>query len=121
MTLKPDEIEAALDAVDEQLEFGDHGFTKSQLQTIRKALELAQQMQEQEKLDENGLKPCPFCGSNDIDPEGVTSFKKEYRDKEGVSWSHYTEKMLEHRPSCNNCGATTEDNWNNRAKEMNDG
>lgn len=65
--------------------------------------------------DENKLKPCPFCGSEDIDPEGIASFKEEYRNK-NLNWDeHANEETIEHKPACNVCGATTNGDWNKRA------
>lgn len=46
--------------------------------------------------------PCPFCGSLDIDPEGV-AYYKDGDKKNGLS----------HDPACNDCGATCKD-WNTR-------
>jgi len=40
------------------------------------------------------LKPCPFCGSHDIDPAGVA-----WLDEDGDGM-HYG-------PACDDCGATT--------------
>lgn len=61
------------------------------------------------------LKSCPFCGSEDIDPEGVASFKKEYRTQ-NLTWDKdATPDRIERRPACNNCGATTDGDWNVRA------
>jgi len=60
------------------------------------------------------LKPCPFCGSPDIDPEGVASFKPEYRNSNNT-WPTAQPHMIENRPACNNCGATTDGDWNTRA------
>lgn len=48
------------------------------------------------------LKPCPFCGSNDIDPNGCASQLSEFGP-------------LVTRPACDNCGATTDASWNTRA------
>lgn len=45
------------------------------------------------------LKPCPFCGSTDIDPEGVLASKDG-----GENYSY---------PACNDCSASCED-WNTR-------
>jgi len=64
---------------------------------------------------------CPFCGSKDIDPEGVASFKeKEWKDEAGNlrNWNdHATPERLIHSPACNNCGATSGDsNWNTRTQ-----
>ncbi|PHS61022.1 MAG: hypothetical protein COB09_18925 [Thalassobium sp.] len=60
------------------------------------------------------LKPCPFCGSTDIDPEGVASFKPEFRARE-MSWADDDiADYIQHKPACNNCGATTEGDWNTR-------
>lgn len=61
------------------------------------------------------LLPCPFCGSADIDPEGVASFKKENRGGK-FDWANYAPEMLEYDPACNNCSATaSKDSWNTRA------
>lgn len=75
--------------------------------------------EQQESLTVTGeqageLLPCPFCKSTDIDPEGVAQFKKEYRTLAN-NWENHTPEMLEHKPSCNSCGATTNGNWNTRA------
>jgi hypothetical protein len=48
------------------------------------------------------LEPCPFCGSNDIDPNGCASQLSEFGP-------------LVTRPACDNCGATTDVSWNTRA------
>jgi len=61
------------------------------------------------------LKPCPFCGSTDIDPEGVACFKPEYKGG-SVGWDKATDDMIVHRPACNSCGATTDGDWNTRAE-----
>lgn len=45
------------------------------------------------------LMPCPFCGSADIDPEGVFASKDG-----GENYSY---------PACNDCSASCED-WNTR-------
>lgn len=67
------------------------------------------------------LLPCPFCGSDDIDPEGITQFKdNEIHDENGNlrNWNdHATPGRLEHRPACNNCSATTDIEWNNRTPD----
>lgn len=47
--------------------------------------------------------PCPFCGSWDIEPDGV-SYYKDGKEENGLC----------HDPACNNCGATS-NNWNVRA------
>ena len=60
------------------------------------------------------LKNCPFCGSDEIDPEGVSSIKTEYKDK---TWSEVTVDMCESRPACDSCGASTSGNWNTRPKQ----
>ena len=63
------------------------------------------------------LKPCPFCGSADIDPEGVASFKDQYRKMMDTcyTWNeNANQQTIEHRPACNNCGATTNGEWNDR-------
>jgi len=63
------------------------------------------------------LKPCPFCGSDNIDPEGVASFKPEYRTSD-MNWEEDASKgTIQHRPACADCGATTEENWNTRADQ----
>lgn len=63
------------------------------------------------------LDNCPFCGSTDIDPEGVACFKKKYRQSY-YNWDdHANEETIEHRPACNNCGATTEGDWNTRSAD----
>ena len=41
------------------------------------------------------LLPCPFCGSSDVDHEGLSS-------------------IIDTRPACNNCGASTDGDWNAR-------
>ncbi len=65
------------------------------------------------------LLPCPFCGSTDIDPEGVSSFKDQYKYC-GYSWNDDDkEGKIEHRPACNNCSATTDGDWNHRAPVTN--
>ena len=46
------------------------------------------------------LKPCPFCGGEDIDPEGVFA-----EDQNGKNYTY---------PSCNDCDASCTD-WNTRA------
>ncbi len=54
------------------------------------------------------LLPCPFCGSDDIDPEGVFFY-------DGGD----TAKPI-NAPACNKCSATsgkTVDDWNNRAEQ----
>jgi len=61
------------------------------------------------------IKPCPFCGSTDIDPEGVACFKPEYKGG-SVGWDKATDDMIVHRPACNSCGATTDGDWNTRAE-----
>lgn len=60
---------------------------------------------------------CPFCGSTDIDPEGVASFKPEYRNGDlDLTWDKdATPDKIEHRPACNDCNATTCGDWNTRA------
>lgn len=60
------------------------------------------------------LLPCPFCGSDDIDPEGVSSFKPEFRTPDNNWKDHATPDKIEHRPACNNCNATTDNDWNER-------
>lgn len=61
------------------------------------------------------LKPCPFCGSTNIDPEGVASFKPEFRSKD-MTWDRdATPERLEHHPACQDCDATTGGDWNVRA------
>lgn len=45
------------------------------------------------------LSPCPFCGSNDIEPDGVAAMRED------GSTYHY--------PSCNDCMASCV-NWNTR-------
>lgn len=61
------------------------------------------------------LKPCPFCGSKNIDPKGVASFKPEYRHS-GMNWKeHGTPERIQHKPACDDCGATTDRDWNTRA------
>lgn len=73
-------------------------------------------MSEQEKL-----LPCPFCGSSDIDPEGVASFKEEHRFNDSkFGWDNYEPHMIEHRPCCNKCGATTDGDWNIRKTTSNE-
>lgn len=67
--------------------------------------------------DENGLKPCPFCGSTDIDPEGVACFKREYRGTD-ATWDTAKPEQIENRPSCQNCNATTDGDWNTRAEAL---
>lgn len=58
------------------------------------------------------LKPCPFCGSADIDSEGVSSIKKD----SGVGlWKDAKPEHIEHHPACNNCSATTNGAWNTRS------
>lgn len=64
------------------------------------------------------LKPCPFCGSFDIDPEGVASFKEQYQTSDNT-WDKCTPGMIENRPACNNCGATTNGEWNARSEPTN--
>lgn len=59
------------------------------------------------------LLPCPFCGCKDIDPEGVASFKPEYRTSDN-NWKTCTPDMLENRPACANCNTTTDGDWNAR-------
>ena len=56
-------------------------------------------------MSEIELKNCPFCGSTDIDPEGVASFKEEHRKGENT-WTNHSPEMIEHHPACNNCNAT---------------
>lgn len=64
------------------------------------------------------LKTCPFCGSSDIDPKGVGSFKPEYRGQKDFTWENYEPDMVEHSPACNECGATAGDSdWNARADD----
>lgn len=58
------------------------------------------------------LKPCPFCGSDDIEADGVAFYPEGNK-----------ENGLHHAPACNNCGATggdTVDQWNTRAKPVSD-
>lgn len=49
------------------------------------------------------LKPCPFCGSSEIDPEGWTGITAKFVGTSG--------------PECTGCGATspTVEEWNTRA------
>lgn len=61
------------------------------------------------------LAPCPFCGSSNIDPEGVASFKKEYRTQDMTWAKDSTPDRIENRPACSDCGATTDGDWNARA------
>jgi len=49
------------------------------------------------------MKPCPFCGSEDIDPEEVMA-----QNKDGIKYTY---------PSCGNCGASCPD-WNTRVHEV---
>ena len=57
---------------------------------------------------------CPFCGSTNIDPEGVSAFKPEYRSLDMTWHKDATPEKIEHRPACNNCSATTDGDWNKR-------
>lgn len=50
----------------------------------------------------DALLPCPFCGSADIDPEGVLASKDG-----GKNYTY---------PACNDCSASCE-NWNTRTAE----
>jgi len=59
------------------------------------------------------LLPCPFCGCEDIDPEGVASFKPEYQLGSN-HWNSATPEMIQHRPACTNCSASTGGDWNVR-------
>jgi len=63
---------------------------------------------------DNELRNCPFCGSNDIDPEGVASFKPPFIFDENLKWENAEPHMIENRPACNECGATTNGDWNTR-------
>lgn len=65
------------------------------------------------------LKPCPFCGSTDIDADGVASIKKDRRGLVAF-WKDATPDDIENSPSCNNCSASTEIDWNTRAENPNE-
>lgn len=56
---------------------------------------------------------CPFCGSTDIDPKGCASIAPGVRDRIDF-WKDAKPEDIIERPSCNNCGATTDGNWNTR-------
>lgn len=64
----------------------------------------------------SSLLPCPFCGSGDVDPEGVAAFKPEHRTSD-MTWDDARPEHIEHYPACNVCSATTNGNWNTRAIE----
>lgn len=68
-------------------------------------------------MTELALKPCPFCRSSDIDPEGATGIKPEYRNR-GATWDSVKPFMVEHSPACTECGATTDGDWNTRAGKL---
>jgi hypothetical protein len=67
---------------------------------------------------ESKLKECPFCGSTDIDPEGVASFRDEEKHNPDGSLRNWKDDALperiQHSPACNECGATTDGDWNTR-------
>lgn len=50
------------------------------------------------------LKPCPFCGSSNVDPEG---------------WAALGTRSTRHGPACDDCGASAESvaAWNRRAPD----
>lgn len=56
------------------------------------------------------LKPCPFCGDTDPDPEEVSYSKGN------------DPKTILHSPGCTKCGATIEtvELWNRRETYIND-
>jgi len=63
------------------------------------------------------LLPCPFCGSSDIDPKGLASFKPEYHHDTTLTWDKdATPEKIEHRPACNNCSAATYGDWKTRTE-----
>lgn len=66
-----------------------------------------------ERLKADELMPCPFCGSKDIDPEGVASIAEEHR-KEVGTWDKAQPHHIVNRPACTNCNATTDGDWNTR-------
>jgi len=70
-----------------------------------------------EMTDEDEVLPCPFCGTADIDPEGVVAFKPEYRYSDMTEDRDATPDKLEFGPACNQCGCTTDGHWNTRAKQ----
>jgi hypothetical protein len=65
-------------------------------------------------LTREQLLPCPFCGSTDIEPDGVASIKKDVRAVVKF-WKDALPEHIINRPCCNTCGATTEGDWNTRA------
>lgn len=63
--------------------------------------------------DKEKLLPCPFCGSNDIDPEGVSIIDPAVR-KEITHWHMAEPHHIISKPACNNCSASA-DEWQRRA------
>lgn len=62
--------------------------------------------------DENDNKCCPFCGSIQVDPEGVASIKQDTVE----FWKDAAPEHIEHSQACDVCSATA-DEWNNRYYE----
>lgn len=62
------------------------------------------------------LKPCPFCGSTEIDPEGIAYINPDSGVK---TWNdpNVAEHILR-RPACDNCGASTHEDWNTRTPSL---
>jgi len=58
----------AMKQIDDAIEYINHKFKDvfEQKITILTALNYLKESVEGEQLDENGLKPCPFCGAHDV-------------------------------------------------------
>jgi hypothetical protein len=63
------------------------------------------------------LERCPFCGSADIDPEGVAFIPKRHHGMV-KTWDYAKPDQIEHRPACTNCGASTDGDWNARPANL---
>lgn len=62
------------------------------------------------------LKPCPFCGCTEIDPEGVSYIPEEFH-KDVPTWHVAKSEHIKNRPACSKCNATTDGDWNTRYGE----